>query len=143
MLERKCTQPVNANKESSWKVLVLKEKTHRETADILRKSAFLANVNCREAFNTTVPEAMAAGCIPICYDAYGGRDFLENGINAYVFPNNHIYPLLEKLFELMDNYDSVQEELSRIRNNAFQTACRYREEHTEKVLTDFYTSIIK
>ena len=58
--------------------------------------SFLVNLNSHEAFNTTVPEAMAAGCIPICYDAFGGHDFLVDGENAFVFPNHHVYPLVEK-----------------------------------------------
>ena len=39
---------------------------------------------------------MAAGCVPICYDAFGGQDFLVDGENAFVFPNHHVYPLAEK-----------------------------------------------
>ena len=35
----------------------------------MQTSLFLVNVNSLEAFNTTVPEAMAAGCIPVCYEA--------------------------------------------------------------------------
>jgi hypothetical protein len=42
----------------------LENKTHREVARVLRQAALHVNVNCQESFNATVPEAMAAGCIP-------------------------------------------------------------------------------
>ena len=85
---------------------------------------------------------MAAGCIPVCYEAYGGRDFLRDGDNAYVFPNNYIYPLINKLFELMENYDTIQDELSIIRSNAQETASYYTEERMEKELISFYKSVL-
>jgi len=100
---------------SDWKLIELEGKTHTQVAGIMKESAFFVCVNTLEGFNTTVPEAMAAGCVPVCYEAYGGRDFLEDGKNAYVFPNNYIYPLVDKLFELIDTYAEVQDELSGIR----------------------------
>ena len=108
----------------------------------MQTSAFFINVNSLEGFNTTVPEAMAAGCIPICYDAFGGRDFLRDGHNAYVFPNHYAYPLLDKLFDLMDRYDQMQEELARMRMHAYATACQYTADHTEQALLTFYRSLL-
>jgi hypothetical protein len=73
---------------------------HARVAELMAEAAFLVNLNSHEGFNATVPEAMAAGCIPICYDAFGGQDFLIDGENAFVFPNHHIYPLVEKTLAL-------------------------------------------
>ena len=121
-----------------WELVVLSGKTHRETAEIMRRAAFLLNFNTLEAFNTTVPEAMAAGCIPVCYEAYGGRDFLRAGENAFVFPNNHAYPLLERVFDLTENYEERQAELAALRRAAAATANGYREERTARALVDFF-----
>jgi glycosyltransferase involved in cell wall biosynthesis len=83
-----------------WRVVALGGVPHREVAGLMAEASFLVNLNSHEAFNTTVPEAMAAGCIPICYEAFGGQDFLVDGENAFVFPNHHIFPLIEKTLSL-------------------------------------------
>lgn len=139
ILRRWCKR--KAREEAEWELLEVCGRGHHEVAALMRKSAFLVSVNCLEAFNTTVPEAMAAGCIPVCYEAYGGKDYLADRYNAYVFPNNYVYPLTNTLLELMENYDSLQDELTRLRANAYRTACRYREEETARALGDFYRSL--
>jgi hypothetical protein len=136
LVTRECKR--GARGDRKWELLEVSGRNHREVADIMQHSAFLVSVNCLEAFNTTVPEAMAAGCIPICYEAYGGKDFLSDRTNAYVFPNNYVYPLISKLFHLMENYDVLHNELAWIRANAYRTACGYREEETAQALGDFY-----
>jgi glycosyltransferase involved in cell wall biosynthesis len=126
-----------------WRLVELRGLSHRQVAAVMLRSAFHVNVNCQESFNATVPEAMAAGCIPVCYEAYGGQDFLRDGYNAYVFPNHHLYPLVERLFELMDDYPNRSEELSAMRARAFQTAARHREEHTAQALVEFYRTLLE
>ena len=125
-----------------WEPMELKNMTHREVSELMKGSAFFVNLNSTEGFNVTVPEAMAAGCIPLCYEAYGGMDYLEDGHNAYVFSNNYVYPLIDKLFSLIENYDNIQNELDRIRENAYKTALRYTEEETEKSLLRFFTGLL-
>ena len=65
----------NKDLANSWSLVELKNKTHQEAAHLMKTSAFFVNVNSLEGFNVTVPEAMAGGCIPICYEAFGGRDY--------------------------------------------------------------------
>lgn len=125
-----------------WELTELKSLTHGEVSELMKDSAFFINLNTTEGFNVTVPEAMAAGCIPLCYEAYGGMDYLEDGRNAYVFPNNYVYPLIDKLFGLIENYDNIQDELDRIRENAYKTALGYTEEETEKSLLRFFTGLL-
>lgn len=125
---------------ATWELIELKNKPHREVAEIMKASAIFVSTNTHEAFNSSVPEAMAAGCIVVCYEAYGPKDFLENRQNAFVFPNNHIYPLIDTLYELMDNYDDIQAQLAALRTNAYRTACTYRKENTEKALVQFFGS---
>jgi glycosyltransferase involved in cell wall biosynthesis len=133
---------ISRQDRSKWHTLELKGKTHRQVAEIMKDSSFFVCVNTHEGFNVTVPEAMAAGCIPICYDALGGTDYLQDKINAYVFNNNHIYPLIEKLFYLLDNYDDLREELSNIRKGAYETALGYTENQTEEALIKFYAKLL-
>ncbi len=125
-----------------WRLVELRGLSHRQVAAVMQQSAFHVNVNCQESFNATVPEAMAAGCIPVCYEAYGGQDFLRDGHNAYVFPNHHLYPLVECLFELIDEYAIRSEELAAMRERAFKTAAGYSEVHTAQALVGFYGRLL-
>ncbi len=124
--------------DADWRLVELRGKTHREVAAAMQRAAFLVNLNTLESFNTTVPEAMAAGCVAICYEAFGGRDFLRPGQNAYVFPNNWIYPLVETLCKLTETLSSRQEELAEVRIAAWETAREYRAERTAEALAAFF-----
>jgi hypothetical protein len=120
-----------------WTSLELRGFSHAEVARLMKSSAFLLNTNAGEAFNTTVPEAMAAGCIALCYEAYGGRDFLRDGENAFVFPNHYVFPLVDRLFELMAGFDTRQGELAAMRRRAYATARTFTEARTEQALLEF------
>jgi hypothetical protein len=126
-----------------WRLEELTGRTHVQTAEAMQRAALLVNLNTLEAFNTTVPEAMAAGCIPICYEAFGGRDFLRPGVNAFVFPNNHVYPLVNELLSLMREYDARQPELRALRRAGRETAGRFREEQTAVALQGFFACLLR
>lgn len=131
-----------SSEDARWEIIELSGYTHRQTAELMKRATLLVNLNTLEAFNTTVPEAMAAGCIPVCYEAFGGRDFLHPGANAFVFPNNHVYPLLDKLMDLTANFEEHREELSALRRRARATAESYSEESTARALVEFFRSFV-
>ncbi len=124
-----------------WSWARLAGLTHREVAELMKTSMFLVNVHSHEGFNTTVPEAMAAGCIPICYQAGGGRDFLRDGENAIVFANQEVYALVERACELMDRCEENRELLERLRAGGRSTAERYRPESTARALDRFFSTL--
>jgi poly(glycerol-phosphate) alpha-glucosyltransferase len=123
--ERFADRAGRAARDSGWRLVELDGSlSHALVAELMAEASFLVNLNSHEAFNTTVPEAMAAGCIPICYDAFGGRDFLVDGENAFVFPNHHVYPLVEKTLALTaDGADDASLRAMRVR--ARDSAARY------------------
>jgi len=121
-----------------WSLVRLEGKTHREVAELMQTSLFLVNVNSLEAFNTTVPEAMAAGCIPVCYEAVGGRDFLRGGENAVVFANHDVYELVERVCELVDEIRPI--DLERLRAGGRSTAAAFRPEITAEALGRFFAT---
>ncbi len=129
------------SRKDEWEIVELKDKKHHEVAIEMRQAAFFISLNITEAFNSSVPEAMATGCINICYEGVGPADFLENNLNAFVFSNNHIFPLAEKVISLIQQYDSIQDELKMIRTNAYQTADKYKIENLEKALVPFFRQI--
>lgn len=132
----------HSQSRNEWSLVELKNKTHQEVAELMQASAFFVNVNSLEGFNVTVPEAMASGCISICYDAIGGRDYLRDKYNAYVFNNHEAYALLDRLFDLINRYEHMQQELEQMRLNAYGTACEYTMAHTEKYLLAFFHSFL-
>jgi hypothetical protein len=126
-----------------WKVVEMENRPHRAVAKAFREAAIHVNVNCQESFNATVPEAMAAGCIPICYEAFGGQDYLRHRRNAYVFPTHHAYPLIEHTVQLMAAWTDREKELDRIRSGGAATARRYTEAQTEKALVAYFRPLCR
>ncbi len=121
-----------------WEILELEGITNIEVALAMRQASFFVNLNTHEAFNSTVPEAMAAGCVCICYEAVGPKDFLKDGENAFLFNNHHIYELLGCLLDLIRDEKKNQKKIKRMRLDAYRTACQYRQEKTEQALSCFY-----
>jgi glycosyltransferase involved in cell wall biosynthesis len=105
----------------------------------MQTSMFLVNVHSHEGFNTTVPEAMAAGCVPVCYEAGGGRDFLLDGQNAVVFANQEVYALVERVCELLDRCEEIEPFLERLRAGGERTAASFRPESTAQALARFFS----
>lgn len=125
------------SRRTGWTFVPLEGFTHRETAALMHTSMYLVNVFSHEAFNTTVPEAMAAGCVAVCYEAGGGRDFLRNGENAIVFANQDVYALVERVCELMDDPDEAL--LARLRDGGRRTAESYSPAKTREALLAFFS----
>lgn len=125
-----------------WRVQELSGLDHRQVAELMAEAALLVNLNSHEAFNTTVPEAMAAGCIPICYEAVGGRDFLAPGAGAFVFPNHHVYALVEQTCESMAAFDRGSPELLAMRLRARASVARFAEEETGRALVAAFTELL-
>jgi glycosyltransferase involved in cell wall biosynthesis len=126
-------------KRPDWSLVPLEGFNHREVADLMKTSLFLVNVHSHESFNTTVPEAMAAGCVPVCYEAFGGRDFLRDGENAIVFPNQDVYALVDRICDLVDRCDEQGPLLARLRSGGGSTAATFRPELTARALSRFFS----
>ncbi len=127
--------------KSRWRLIELQGLSHIETAEWMCRASFIVTLNSCEAFNTSVPEAMAAGCVNLCYEAFGPVDYLENNSNAFVFNNNDFVSLLDKLLALISQFDEYNTELITIRNNARLTAEKYSKKFLETPLDEFYQVI--
>lgn len=132
---------VNRLFSGGWRLVEMSGYSHEETAVLMKKAMFLISTNTFEAFNTSVPEAMAAGCINICYEAFGPKDFLEPSKNAFVFNNNEAIDLSEKIIDLIQNHPDNEDELKEIRIHAYKTALKYTKPEMEKAIKIYYESI--
>lgn len=121
-----------------WKLIVMKGKTHREVAELMKDAAFFVATNTFESFNASVVEAMAAGCISVCYEGFGPKDYIRDGVNAFVFSNNEAYRLAEKVTELIDTYEQQQNTLQQIRHEAFKLAHAYNYQQTSSAVVQLF-----
>jgi hypothetical protein len=124
-----------------WELEELAGLDHRQAARRMQTSQFLVNVNSLEAFNTTVPEAMAAGCVPLCYPALGGRDYLRDGENALVSNDHDVFGLVARLCDLIDDPAAAAPLLDRVREGGRKTAASYTPEATGDALERFYRGL--
>lgn len=136
-------EKLRRQQKEEWKIINLEGFTHQEVAKIMAESYFFVNTNCFESLNATVAEAMAAGCISFCYEAYGGQDYLKHEHNSYVFPNNYVYPLLNTLFDCIEHHGDVESKHHEMRKLAQKTVSQYNREQTKQVLQDFYQNFNK
>ncbi len=127
-------------KNENWEIVELKNLTHKEVAAKMQKSAFFVSLNTFEALNTSIVEAMAAGCVVFCYEGFGPREYLKDKVNAFAFHNNEAYKLVETLCEQIDDYKKNEEALKVMQQNAFKTAKEYSKEKTEKALLSFFSN---
>lgn len=123
-----------------WSLVTLQHFEHREIARLMQTSMFLVNVFSHEAFNTTVPEAMASGCVPVCYEAGGSREYLRDGKNAFVFRNQQVYELVEFVARAMDTAEGMEQALENMREAGRATASAFRPEHTATELIGFVST---
>ena len=128
--------------KASWNLIDLKNIPHKQVSELMQNSVFMLNTNCFESLNATVAEAMAAGCVNLCYEAYGGMDYLKNKVNAYVFPNNYIYSMAKQVIKLIDKFEEHTIELRSIQNHAKRTARKFYKEYTIKALANFYDNLL-
>ncbi len=105
-----------------WKIIELKGLSHQKVSKLMKESRFFISTNCFESLNASVAESMAAGCVTFCYEAFGGQDYLRGGVNAYVYPNNYIYPLLKAVRSCMIAPNKVKLNEMRIRARDTVTA---------------------
>jgi glycosyltransferase involved in cell wall biosynthesis len=128
----------------NWDIIILKNLSHIQVAALMREAAFFVNLNTHEAFNSSVPEAMAAGCINFTYDAFGPTDFLEDNKNAFVFNNNHVYSLFERLQYYTEHYNEskVVNELNSMRKQAYKTANGYTTDMAETAIVNIFKELI-
>ncbi|OGW72362.1 MAG: hypothetical protein A2Y02_00840 [Omnitrophica bacterium GWA2_52_12] len=122
----------------NWRLIELENYTHNAAAELMKESAFFVNLNFWEAFNSSVPEAMAAGCIAFCYEAVGGADFLRDKRNAFVFRSHHLYDLAGQLALALQRYDSDAAHFRSLLKNALRTAERFTADKTCESVVNFF-----
>jgi hypothetical protein len=123
-----------AERWSGWRLETLDGLTHRQVAERMATASLLVNLNSHEAFNSTVPEAAAAGCVAACYDAVGGSDFLVDGEDGLVVANHRVFELVERVERAIEAQERRDPALLELRLRARARAERFRAERTRAAL---------
>ena len=72
-----------------------------------------------EHFGITPLEAMAAGCITLCYNAGGPKSFIHNGENGFLFSS--VEELMNQMVEVIEHGNEMHEISERARHFVDQT----------------------
>lgn len=129
--------------KSKWKLIVLKGKTHKEVAELMKEATFFIATNTFESFNASCVEAMSAGCVCVCYEAFGPRDYMVNEKNAFTFPNNEAYKLSNHVIHLIQNFEQKQQQLNAIRCEGYKLSATYNYQETKGKLIGLFTQKLK
>ena len=123
-----------AERWAGWRLEALEGLTHRQVAERMAAASVLVNLNSHEAFNSTVPEAAASGCLAVCYDAVGGEDFLVDGEDGMVVANHRVFTLVERVERAIAAQESGAPWLVELRLRARARVERFRAERTREAL---------
>lgn len=133
-------------KDKTIKWIQIDNMTEDKVAEILRDSTMFLALGYPEGLSLPPLEAMKSGCIVLGYSGYGGLEYMRDvkdehfdNWNMDLYPDGDILNLSKAIFEtwniLKDKglIDSYQE----IANNAVETANKWNEAATEKMLLEY------
>ncbi len=103
----------------NWKVFPLDNMSQDQIASHLRSSAIFLSFAEKEGFSLPILEALASGCIVVGYHGEGGREIIQNPIEA-----GNIIAFVKKVEEIALQIEQNRENLSK------KEAIRVREEYT-------------
>jgi glycosyltransferase involved in cell wall biosynthesis len=76
---------------------------HHEVAQYLAAADIYVSTCFIDTTSVSLLEAMACGLPPIVTDIPGNREWIENGVNGFLFPPKNLKELAEKIIELAEN----------------------------------------
>lgn len=113
---------------------VLDKEKYMESADI-----FVYPSRWQEAFGISIIEAMSYGVICIASNVGGIPEILQDGVNGFLFENENVFQLKEKLMNVQQLIrDGKKEQISM---NAIKTAEKYTIELTVEKLQKIYQNM--
>jgi len=130
------------NLKISEKIIITGLVPHAEMADYCASDSMrpkiFGSTSRTEVDPLTSKEAMAAGCVPVTYDAPGFCDSIVNGKTGILTENTP-----EKLAEAVISLMSNKIQLSLLSKNAKNAAKAYSKETAVNNLLEFYKSAIE
>lgn len=96
---KRLTQKLNVSKNVNFVRFVPYDKIaqYLSVADIYVSTCFI------DSTSVSLLEAMACGLAPVVTDITGNREWIENGVNGFLFPPRNSEALAEKVTQLIEN----------------------------------------
>jgi GT2 family glycosyltransferase len=111
--------------------------SNEEVNRLYNQATILVQASLHEGFCLPALEAMAAGCVLICTDMHGNRDFCQDGKNCLIIPQNDQTALSEAILRLIRDKKLQQ----RLREGGFKTARNYTWDVIIPRLERFYQDV--
>jgi len=96
---KRLTRELNVSKYVRFAGLV----PHHEVAQYLAAADIYVSTCLIDSTSVSLLEAMACGLPPVVTDIPGNREWIENGVNGFLFPLRNPKALAEKIIELAEN----------------------------------------
>lgn len=95
--------------------------TRNDIPDIMKSAGIFVHLpDWEEGFGISIVEAMASGCVCVCYDSGGISEIIDDEENGYLIPKGDIEKAVQVLNRIIDNIES--EEILKIRKKAIEKA---------------------
>jgi len=96
---KRLTQKLNISKNVRFVGLV----PHNEIAQYLSAADIYVSTCFVDSTSVSLLEAMACGLAPVVTDILGNQEWIENGVNGFLFPPRNSEVLAEKVIQLIEN----------------------------------------
>jgi glycosyltransferase involved in cell wall biosynthesis len=98
-----CTN-LNVEKEIEFKGRVSRE----ELEDFLHKADIYISTSLSDSTSVSLLEAMASGLIPVVSDILGNREWIEEGVNGFLFPAGDSQTLAQKIVWVINEFKDIK-----------------------------------
>jgi glycosyltransferase involved in cell wall biosynthesis len=96
---KRLTQKLNVSNNVRFVGLV----PHTEIAQYLSAADIYVSTCFLDSTSVSLLEAMACGLAPVVTDILGNHEWIENGVNGFLFPPKNSEVLAEKVIQLIEN----------------------------------------
>ena len=90
-------------------VAIKEEVEQKEVIDYLSEASLLVLPSLSEGLGRVILEAQAVGCPVLVSDAGGMKDLIEDTKTGFIFKNDNVINLAEKIEYILDNKDLMKE----------------------------------
>ena len=90
-------------------VTIKEEVQQKEVIDYLSEASLLVLPSVSEGLGRVILEAQAVGCPVLVSDAGGMKDLIEDTKTGFIFKNDNVINLAEKIEYILDNKDLMKE----------------------------------
>ncbi|MDH4222932.1 MAG: glycosyltransferase family 4 protein [candidate division Zixibacteria bacterium] len=94
---------LNVEKEVEFKGRISRE----ELEDVLHKADIYISTSLSDSTSVSLLEAMASGLVPVVSDIPGNREWIEEGVNGFLFPAGDYQALAQRIIWVINNFEDI------------------------------------